>query len=142
MSKKLTCLALGALLLALSFYVKAQQPAKVHRVGVLSSIPPSSSSPRLEAFRQGLRELGYVEGQNIVIEERSSEGQTGRLDALAAERVHKNVEVILTAGTSPTQSAKNTASKIPIVMTFVSDPVGFGFVASLALAGWKHHGLD
>jgi putative ABC transport system substrate-binding protein len=139
----LLMMALG--LLAPLLAAQAQQPGKVHRVGVLGgvlgSITSSSSAPRMEVFRAGLRELGYVEGQNLVIEEISSEGQSGRPAALAAELVHRKVEVILTTGTSPTQAARNATSTIPIVMTFVSDPVGFGFIASLARPGGNITGL-
>jgi putative tryptophan/tyrosine transport system substrate-binding protein len=138
MSKKIIKLALCALLLALSDPVEAQQPAKVPRIGILSS---GSQSDRMDAFRQRLRELGYIEGQNIVIEERRTKGGPGDLPALAAELVHRNVQVILTAGTSPTQAVKNTTSTIPIVMTFVSDPVGFGFITSLARPGGNITGL-
>ena len=120
---------------------EAQQPAKVHRIGVLSSGTPSSISPRMETFRQGLRELGYIEGQNIAIEQRSSEGRTDRLAGLAVELVQRKVEVILTAGTVPTQAARSATSTIPVVMTFVSDPVGSGFVASFARPGGNITGL-
>ncbi len=87
---------------------------------------------RTEAFRQGLRELGYVEGKNIVIEWRSAEGKLDRLPALAAELVRLKVDVIVTGGPTATRAAKEATSTIPIVMTQDSDPVGNGFVASLA----------
>ena len=96
---------------------------------------PSSAaegSPRSQAFRQGLRELGYVEGKNLVIEFRYAEGKFDNLATLAAELVRLNVDVIVTAGPSVTRPAKEAASTIPIVMTNDTDPVGSGFVASLA----------
>ena len=135
MKRKITVLALSAMLFALSLLAEAQEPAKLRRIGVLWNTTSSSSSPRIEAFRRGLQDLGYVEGQNIVIEERSSEGEPARQAALAAELVHRNVAVILTAGTAPTQAASKASNTIPIVMTFVSDPVGFGFIDTLARPG-------
>jgi len=120
----------------------AQQPKKVPRIGylVVASISPAPS-PRIEAFRQGLRELGYVEGNNIVIEWRSAEGQLERLPALAAELVRLKVDVIVTAGPIPTRAAKEATSTIPIVMTQDPDPVAGGFVANLARPGGNITGL-
>jgi putative ABC transport system substrate-binding protein len=141
MSKKIFSLALGAMLLALSVPVEAQQIEKIPRIGFLFEGDPSESSARIEAFRQGLRELGYVEGKNIVIEQRSSGEKSDSLPKLAAELVGLKVAAIVTMGTSPTQAAKNATGTIPIVMTFVSDPVGFGFVASLARPGGNITGL-
>src|SRR3989338_231565 len=111
---------------------EAQQPKKVQRIGFLATVPPSAIAARTEAFRQGLRELGYVEGKNIVIEWRYAEGKADRLPGLAAELVRLKVEVIVTAGSTSTRSAKEATVTIPIVMAFASDPVGSGFVASLA----------
>ena len=119
----------------------AQQPKKVPRIGVLLSTTPSSSSPRMEAFRQGLRDLGYVEGQNIAIEDRRREGRSGGYSVDAAELVRLKVDVIVTSGTNATQAAKNATSTTPIIMTFVSDPIGFGFVTSLARPGGNITGL-
>ena len=90
---------------------------------------------RIEAFRQGLRELGYVEGKNIGIEWRYAEGNFDRLPALAAELVRLKVDVIVTSGPQATRRAKEATVTIPIVMGFDNDPVGFGFVASLARPG-------
>ncbi len=129
-------LALGALLFALSFRAQAQQPKKVPRVGFLTE-----SSARTEAFWEGLKELGYVRQKNIIVEERSSGQKSGSLPTLAAELAGLKVDVIVTVGTSATQAAKNITKAIPIVMTFVSDPVGFGFVASLARPGGNITGL-
>ncbi len=142
MKKKVFCLALGALLLALSFQAEAQQPAKIPRIGYLAGASPSSISDRIEAFRQGLRELGYVEGKNIVIELRSAEGKADRLPSLAAELVRLKVDIIVTAGPQSTRAAKEATSTIPIVMGFDIDPVGNGFVASLARPGGNITGLS
>jgi putative ABC transport system substrate-binding protein len=123
---------------------RAQQPGKVHRVGILWASTPSANAPRMEAFRQGLRELGYVEGRNLVIAARgaplTARSQQSYI-ALVDELIRERVDVILTAGTSPTRAAKNAASAVPIVMTFVSDPIGSGFVASLARPGGNITGL-
>src|SRR5882724_8905246 len=120
----------------------AQQPKKVPRLGYLSSTSPSAGSSRIEAFRQGLRELGYVEGKNIVIEWRYAEGKVDRLPALASELVRLKVDVIVTSGPVATRSAKQATSTIPIVMGFDNDPVGNGFVASLARPGGNMTGLS
>ena len=120
------------MLLAPSVSTQAQQPAKIPRIGFLSGTSLSSTSARVEAFRQGLRELGYVEGKNIIIEYRSAEGKLDRLPALAADLVSLKVAVIVTSGPTATRPAKETTSTIPIVMTQDTDPVGNGFVVSLA----------
>ena len=134
-------LALGAMLLALSVPAAAQQPTKIPRIGTLIGTPPSAHSARIEAFRQGLRELGYVEGKNIVIEWRFADGKPDRLPALAAELVRLKVDVIVTAASPLTRAAKEATATIPIVMTQDTDPVGNGFVASLARPGGNITGL-
>ena len=115
----------------------AQQTGRLHRIGFLGAT--SASAPgyaaRVEAFRAGLRDLGYVEGQNIVIEYRWAEGQYDLLPGLAAELVRLNVEVIVTHAIPPTLAAKRATTAIPIVMTNVADAVGAGIVASLARPG-------
>jgi len=120
----------------------AQQPKKVPRIGFLGSASPSTISTRIEAFRQGLRELGYVEGKNIVIEYRWAEGKIERLPDLATELVRLQLEVIVTAGPSSTRPVKEATSTIPIVMAFDNDPVGSGFVTSLARPGGNITGLS
>jgi putative ABC transport system substrate-binding protein len=132
MNGRITLLALFALLLALSVSVSAQQPAKIPRIGYLIATSPSVIAARIEAFRQGLSELGYVEGKNIVIDYRYAEGKLDRLPALAAELVRLKVDVIVTAGPTDTKTGKEATRTIPIVMTWDYDPVGSGFVASLA----------
>jgi putative tryptophan/tyrosine transport system substrate-binding protein len=121
---------------------RAQQPAKVPRIGYLSAASPSAIAALTEAFRQGLREHGYVEDKNIVIEYRSAEGKPDRLPALAAELVRLKVDVIVTAGSTSTRSAKEATVSIPIVMAQDSDPIGTGLVASLARPGGNITGLS
>jgi len=141
MRKKIPCLALGPLLFALCLPADAQQPTKVPRIGFLAAISPAAISARIEAFRQGLKELGYVEGKNIVIEWRSVEGKGDRLPGLAAELVRLKLDVIVTAGPISTRPAKGATKTIPIVMAQDDDPVGNGFVASLARPGGNITGL-
>jgi ABC-type uncharacterized transport system substrate-binding protein len=136
-------LSLSVLLFALCTSAEAQQPAgTAPRIGFLSTAALSSVAPRLDAFREGLRELGYVEGKNIVIEYRSAEGNINRLPELATELVRLKVDCIVTAGENPTHAAKQATSTIPIIMTTVGDPVGLGFVASLARPGGNITGLS
>jgi len=135
-------LALSAMLLALSFPVVAQQPTKIPRIGYLAGTSPSANSTRHEALRQGLRDLGYVEGKNIVIEWRYAEGKRDRVPALAAELVRLKVDIIVSDSASTTRAAKEATSTIPIVMTNDGDPVGQGFVASLARPGGNITGLS
>jgi len=129
-------------LFALSFPAQAQQPTKIPRIGYLATVSLSSIPDRTEALRQGLRELGYIEGKNIVIEWRSAEGKLDRLPALASELVRLKVDIIITGGPPATRAAKEATSTIPIVMTFDPDPVGSGFVASLARPGGNITGLS
>ena len=130
-------------LLLTSFnFAEAQQPTKIPRIGFLITSSPSTIAPRIDAFRQGLRELGYVEGKNIVIERRHADGKSDRLPALAVELVNLKVDVIVTSGPTATRPAKEATSSIPIVMTFDDDPVGSGFVASLARPGGNITGLS
>ena len=140
-TKKLVGLALVALLFALCYSADAQQQTKIPRIGFLTNASLSAIAARTEAFRQGLRELGYMEGKNIVIEWRSTEGKADRQPGLAAELVRLKVEVIVTGGPQATRSAKQVTSTIPIVMAFEIDPVGSGFVASLARPGGNITGL-
>jgi len=142
MKKKITVLTLALMLFAVSFHAEAQQAKKVPRIGYLSATSPSANLARIEAFRQGLRELGYVEGKNIIIENRYAEGKLDSLPALAAELVRLKVDVIVTAGPAATRPAKEATSTIPIVMTNEGDPVRTGFVASLAQPGGNITGLS
>jgi len=130
------------MLFALCFSTEAQQPTKIPRIGFLSAASPSAISARTEAFRQGLREVGYVEGKNIFIEWRSAEGKLDRLSEITAELVRLKVDVIVTGGPIPTRAAKEATVTIPIVMAQDSDPVGNGCVASLARPGGNITGLS
>jgi putative ABC transport system substrate-binding protein len=121
---------------------QAQQGEKISRLGFQSAASPAALSARLDAFRQGLRELGYVEGKNIVIEYRYAEGKLDRLKDFAAEFVRLKVDVIVTAAPSSTRAAKSVTSTIPILMAFDNDPVANGFVASLARPGGNITGLS
>jgi putative ABC transport system substrate-binding protein len=120
---------------------EAQSPKKLRLIGILESGSPASSSERIEAFRQGLRELGYVEGQNISIEYRYAEGNTDRFADFAAELVRLKVDVIVTASTPGVRAAKKASSTIPIVFASINDPVASGLVASLARPGGNITGL-
>src|ERR671925_2344610 len=123
---KFIWLALSALLFVLCPSAEAQQPKKVPRIGFLLAPSRSALSERVDAFRQGLREHGYVEGQNIVIEYRYAEGKFDRLPALAAELVRLKVDVIVPGGGRSTRAAKKATATIPIVMAQDNDPVGNG----------------
>ena len=142
MRKTVIGFTLSTLLLTLSSSAQAQQPTKVPRIGYLNAVSPFSVSDRIEAFRQGLLEPGYVEGKNIIIEWRYAEGKLDRLPALAAELVRVKVEVIVTSGAIPTRHTQEATSTIPIVMAQDNDPVGNGFVASLARPGGNITGLS
>ncbi len=122
---------------------EAQQPKKIPLIGRLGTASLSTISARTEAFRQGLRELGYVEGKNIVVEYRSAEGKPERMSELATELVRLKVDLIVSAGGAPTtRAAKEATVTIPIVMAQDGDPVGSGFVASLARPGGNITGLS
>jgi putative tryptophan/tyrosine transport system substrate-binding protein len=142
MKKKIVVLTLCAMLLALSGSAEAQQPTKIPQIGYLGSNSPSTNRARIEAFRHGLRELGYVEGKNIVIEWRYAEGKPERMSRLAGELVGLKVDVIVTGGSASTRPAKEATSTIPIVMAQDSDPVGNRFIASLARPGGNITGLS
>ncbi|MBI4489436.1 MAG: ABC transporter substrate-binding protein [Deltaproteobacteria bacterium] len=141
MNRRTAIRRLATFFLTTASLAQAQQPKKVTRIGFLATVSPSTISDRVEAFRRGLRELGYVEGKNIVIEWRYAEGKADRLPGLAAELVRLKVDLIVTAGSPVTRSAKEATSTIPIVMGLDPDPVGSGFVASLARPGGNITGL-
>ena len=142
MKKNLGCFVLCGWLCAFGVTAHAQQAKKIPRIGFLGTASPSIISARLEAFRQGLRELGYIEGKNIVVEYRWAEGKLDRQPDLAAELVRLKVDVIVTAGPTSTRPVKEATSTIPIVMAFDTDPIGNGFVASLARPGGNVTGLS
>jgi ABC-type uncharacterized transport system substrate-binding protein len=134
MNKKITVLPLCAMLFALSYSASAQQPMKVPRIGYLS-VGTASDMDRIEAVRQGLRELGYVEGKNIAFESRYGDNKHERLPALADELVRLKVDVLLANGTSEARAAKHATRTIPIVFFAVTDPVAAELIDSLARPG-------
>jgi len=139
--RRIFAMALCTVLFALCVSAHAQQPTKIPRIGLLFTATPSAAAARIEAFRQGFRELGYVEGKNILIEQRYAEGQLNHMNELAAELVRLKVDVIVTIGPAATRPAKEATHAIPIVMGVDDDPVGNGFVASLARPGGNITGL-
>ena len=142
MRKGFALLLLGLVGLAASvIVVEAQQQAKIWKIGYLSAQSLSAESSRLDGFRQALRDLGYVEGKNMVIEYRFAEGKFDRLLDLAADLVRLNVDVMVTGGSPGTRAAQQATRTIPLVMTLVGDPVEAGFVASLAKPGGNITGL-
>jgi putative ABC transport system substrate-binding protein len=135
MHKTFITLLLATILLSTVPASEAQQPAKIPLIGFQLDAPASAMTARTEAFRQGLRELGYIEGKNIIIEWRSAEGKPERRSELAAELVRLKVDAIVSAGPTVTRVVKEATSTIPIVMAQDTDPVSSGFVASLARPG-------
>ena len=139
--RRLICAISLAMLLA-PLVAAAQQPEKVPRIGYFSAGSPSGAPHLLEAFRKGLRELGWVEDKNIVIDYRFAEGRSDRLPDLAAELVRLKVDIIVAVPTPAAAAAKNATETIPIVMINVGDPVGLGLIASLARPGGNVTGLS
>jgi putative ABC transport system substrate-binding protein len=138
---KAVLLLIGSIFVNIHF-AEAQQPTKTSRIAFINASSPSAILARYEAFRHGLRELGYVEGKNITIEYRYAEGKLDRLREIMAELVRLKVDLIVTAGPSATRAAKEATSSIPIVMALDYDPIGNGFVASLARPGGNITGLS
>ena len=138
MNKKVVCFVLGAVLFALSLPVQAQQQAKIPRIGFLSG---SGNPSQIEAFRQGLRDLGYTEGKNILVEYRSADGMRDRIPGLVAELVQLKVDALILVDTSAILVAKQATKTIPIVMVATQDPVATGIVDSLARPGGNITGL-
>ena len=142
MKRKITSLAVGALLFALCFPVQAQQPRKIFRIGFLDASTASGMAVLLDAFRQELSELGWIEGKNLTIEYRFAEQKNERLPALAAELVRLKVDLLVVASTPPALEAKKATTTLPIVMAGSADPVGAGLIASLARPGGNVTGLS
>jgi putative tryptophan/tyrosine transport system substrate-binding protein len=134
--------ALVALFIALCCPAEAQQVKKAPRIGFLAITSPRDMSARMAAFRQGLRELGYIEGKTIVVDDRYAEGKLDRLRSMTAELVQLKADVIVTSGPIGTRTAKEATATLPIVMAYDNDPVGSGFVASLARPGGNITGLS
>ena len=131
-SRRLVTLLVILSCLSMPFAADAQQVQQVYRVGVLETISPALNAANFDAFRQGLRALGYVEGQNLVIEYRSADGDASRFPALATELVRLQVDVLVTRGTPAALAAKNAAGSIPVVMAAIGEALGLGIVANLA----------
>ena len=142
MNKEIFCLAVGALLFALCVPAEAQQAGKIFRIGFLDNSTAAGSAVLVDAFRQELSKLGWIEGKNLIIEYRFSEQKRERLPALAAELVRLKVDLIVTTGEPSALAAKKATTSIPIVMASVGDPVGSGLVASLARPGGNVTGLS
>ena len=142
MTKRIIFLALCSLLLAPCSAAEAQQPTKVPRIGFLDSSTASGSTVRLEAFRQELSKLGWIEGKNIAIEYRFAEQNLELLPELILDLVRRQVDLILVAGTAPAVAAKNATTTLPIVMAYSSDPVAAGLIANLARPGGNVTGLS
>src|SRR5215510_345639 len=140
MNKKVFCLAFSTLLFALSFSAEAQQTKKIPRVGIL--FIGGRDQPHLEAFKQGLRERGYTEGKNIVLDYRYAEGKVDRLPSLAAELVQLKVDVIVTTSGNSARAGTEATKTIPIVLTTGADPVKSGLAESLAKPGGNFTGLS
>ena len=134
--------ALCASLFALCFSAEGQQPTKIPRIGLLSSAgDPRAPGPQIEAFRQGLRDLGYIEGKNILVEYRYAEGKLDRLPDFVAELIQLKVDVLVVTALVAIRAAKQATKTIPIVMVILSDPVATGIVDSLARPGENITGL-
>jgi putative ABC transport system substrate-binding protein len=132
--------ASGVLVVSLHSY--AQPQGKVWRIGILETVSPELNAANLDAFQQGLRELGYVEGRNLVIEYRSADGRSERFPSLAAELVGLKVDLIVTRGTPASLAAKRATRTIPVVMANAGEPVETGLVISLARPGGNVTGLS
>ena len=134
--------AVCILLLGLSVSAEAQQTKKIHRIGLLVAGSSSSTTTPVEGFQQALHDLGYVEGQNIIIEYRYAEGRQEQLPRLAAELVSLKSDIIVTTGTPPTLAIKNATESIPVIFASVADPVNSGLVTSLARPGGNITGFS
>jgi len=139
MDRRAFITVMGGSIIAAPRAAKAQQPARIHRLGLLLTGDPPD--PNIEAFREGLRELGYVEGKNIAIDYRWASGQTGLWPELATALVGAKVDVIVTQATPAAFEARKVSTAVPIVMAYAADPVGSGLVASLARPGGNVTGL-
>jgi putative tryptophan/tyrosine transport system substrate-binding protein len=142
MSKGIFCFALCAMLFALSFSASAQPPKQTFRIGIMLSGSPASNASRIAAFRDGLRERGYIEGQNIAIDYRYAEGKIDRFPLLAAELVRLKPDVLVTSGSPGIRALMKETNSIPIVMGAIGDAVASGFVKSLAQPGGNVTGLS
>ena len=134
--------AIASSAVAWPLVARAQSTARIWRIGVLETVSASMNAANFDAFRRGLRELGYIEGQNYVIEYRSADGRAERFADLAAELVRLRVDLIVTRGTPAARAAKEATTKIPVVMAAIGEPLGVGVVASLARPGGNITGFS
>jgi putative ABC transport system substrate-binding protein len=141
MRKNILCFAFSAVLLALCSAALAQQAKKVYRIGFISPSSSATAAPNLEAFRQGLRGQGHVEGENIAIEIRWAEGSAERLPHLIAELIQLKVDVMVVGGATGALAAKNARTTTPVVFAAVTDPLGYGLIESLARPGGNITGV-
>jgi putative tryptophan/tyrosine transport system substrate-binding protein len=141
MNRKISCVAVLTLLLTISFSAQAQQPKRMARIGFISPSSSSTAGPNLEALRHGLRDIGYIEGKNIVIEARWAEGSAERFPHLIAELLQLKVDMIVVGGVAGTLAAKNASITIPVVFAAVTDPLGHGVIGSLARPGGNITGV-
>jgi putative tryptophan/tyrosine transport system substrate-binding protein len=142
MKKKITRRAFCSMLLALPIPARAQQPTKIFRIGFLDGSTAASSAVSLGSFWQDIRKLGWIEGKNLTVESRFTEGKNERLPELAADLVRLKVDLIVVTTTASALAAKSVTTTIPIVMTNSADPVGAGLVASLARPGGNVTGVS
>lgn len=133
---------LGGATAAWPLAARAQQPGRVYRIGILETLPADGNKVNFAALLRGLREHGYIEGQNLQIEYRSADGYADRFPALAADLIGRGVDLIVTRGTPAAKSAKAATAKIPIVMAAIGEPLGVGVVASLAQPGGNVTGFS
>ena len=136
-----TFIGAAAALLSSAPHIARTQPAKLHRIGFLGNGSPTTLSSQYEAFRRSLRELGWIEGQNVTIENRWAEGNPDRLPALVAELVQAKVDVIVVSGSPAIRAAQKATRTIPIVFVVLTDPVTMGFMSSLARPGGNMTGV-
>jgi putative ABC transport system substrate-binding protein len=141
MMDRRTFLVVTPVALAVPLSAQAQPAASVHRIGFVSATSANPSNPQLDAFRQGLRELGYVEGKNVLVEARFAQGRLERLPALVGELIKLNVDVLLAGSPAGAVAAKKASTSVAIVFAGVSDPVASGIVASLARPGGNITGV-
>ena len=132
----------GGAAASLPLSARAQQPAKIWRIGVLETVSLASNAKNIDALQRGLRDLGYVENQNYVMEYRSADGDAGRFSSLAEELVRLRADLIVTRGTPAARAAKSATESIPIVMAAIGEPLGTGIIASLARPGGNATGLS
>ncbi len=141
MNQKIFSFTLCTLLLTLSFSAEAQQPTKIPRIGYLGTVGPEARNPNFETFRRGLRDLGYIEGKNILLAHRSLEGKMDRIPSLVAQLVQLKVDIIVSPISAAIRAAKQETKTIPIVMVTTLDPVSAGLIESLAHPGGNITGV-